>query len=59
MGSLFSKPKIPQTKDESALEEDRKKARNSRALLFKTEGGVSGDPLQEGQVSTRGNLFGN
>lgn len=52
-------PKVATSKDETAIEEDRKKARNSRALLFKTEGGASGDPLAQGQTSTRDNLFGN
>lgn len=63
MGSVFKTPKLPSPGPESneeLLEKDRRKARTNRAALFKTSGGVAGDVLSQGQVSTRNNnLFGN
>jgi len=41
------------------LEKERKKARRSRVALLETEGGIRGEELQPGQVSTRNTLFGN
>lgn len=41
------------------VEDEKQKKRRSRAALTATQGGVRGEELQTGQVSTDGKLFGN
>lgn len=43
----------------AALTDEAKKAKKQRSALLSTEGMISGQELQPGQVSARGNLFGN
>lgn len=40
-------------------EDEKKKAKQARAAIFATEGGIKGQELQPGQVSQRPTLFGN
>jgi hypothetical protein len=59
--SLFKAPKVNAEAPIKDTTEDKAKARRARALLVKTQGGVTGEDLQVGQVAgdTRPNIFGN
>ena len=44
---------------EDDLNDDKKKAKKLRSALVKTEGGIGGEAVLEGQAKKRDTLFGN
>lgn len=52
-------PRQVQTPAPQNVEEDKKKAKASRAALLETQGGIQGQELNQGEVKKRDNLFGN
>ena len=53
-------PKMPDSAvQETALVDEKDKAKKMRAKLVATSGGVLGEELQAGQVKTRSTLLGN
>lgn len=58
MGGLFGAPSVQTTAPEE-LGEAKKKAKKSRVALLETEGGISGEELEVGEVRKRPTLLGN
>lgn len=61
IGAIIGGGKSPKASSQPAQDttEAQRKAKDSRAALFATEGGVAGQELNPGQVSRRQTLFGN
>lgn len=55
----MSVPEYQAPEVDNSLDDDKKKAKKLRSALTQTEGGIAGQEVMGGEVSTRDTLFGN